>query len=158
MARLADPLGDGLTVSESDILYECMHTIDRLLADLKLGDTGAPIYVQLRDQFLAAMGAGRLKAGDRMPTMRQVAVLLKIDLNTVRRAYDELERAGAVELIQGRGSFVAAPPAPPSPEALKSMTDDLARQTLAAARARGIDPRILAQHIAAFAADKGETR
>ena len=49
-----------------------------------------PIYVQVRDQILRALGEGRLKPGDRMPTMRQVAVALRIDLNTARRAYDEL--------------------------------------------------------------------
>jgi GntR family transcriptional regulator len=135
-----------------------MHTIDSILADLRLGDTGAPIYVQLRDQLLAAMGAGRLKAGDRMPTMRQVAVALRIDLNTVRHAYDELERAGAVELIQGRGSFVTAPPAPPDAAALESLIEDLARQALAAARARGIEPGALAQRIAALAAEKGRSQ
>ena len=42
--------------------------------------------------------------------MREVAVALKIDLNTVRHAYDELERMGAITLVRGRGSFVAKPP------------------------------------------------
>ncbi|MDB5439867.1 MAG: hypothetical protein JWM33_2294 [Caulobacteraceae bacterium] len=131
--------------------------MNTVLAGLKLGDTGAPIYVQLRDQLLAAMGAGRLKPGDQMPTMRQVAVALKIDLNTVRHAYEELEGVGAVELIRGRGSFVATPPPPADPAAIETLTNDLARQTLAAAKARGIDPGTLAQRIAALAADKGET-
>src|SRR5205085_12114474 len=88
-----------------------MHTQEQLLARLHIEDTGVPIYVQLREQFLRAMGQGLLKPGDQMPTMRQVAVALRVDLNTVRHAYDELERLGALVLVRGRGSFVAEPPA-----------------------------------------------
>ncbi len=121
---------------------------------LRLGHTGVPIYVQLREQFLRAMGAGLLKAGDQMPTMRQVAVALKVDLNTVRRAYDELERLGAVELIRGRGSFVTAPPPAMEGRVHEQETDNLARQTLAAASALGVDPLALAERIAALAAEK----
>ena len=74
-----------------------------------------PIYVQLRDQLLHAIGDGILAPGDQMPTMRQVAVALTVDLNTVRHAYDELERAGAIRLERGRGSFVADAPPPVDP-------------------------------------------
>ena len=56
-----------------------MHTQEQLLAGLRIEDTGVPIYVQLREQFLRMMGAGRLKPGDQMPTMRQVAVSLRVD-------------------------------------------------------------------------------
>ena len=89
-----------------------MHTHQQtVLANLQLGESGVPIYVQLREQLLGAIGAGVLAPGDQMPTMRQVAVALRVDLNTVRHAYDELERAGAIRLERGRGSFVAdAPP------------------------------------------------
>src|ERR1700751_1428089 len=82
------------------ILYAYPHTMsqepapDRLLRQLKLERSGVPIYVQLRDQILQAIRSGVLASGDRLPTMRQVAVALKVDLNTVRHAYDELERMG----------------------------------------------------------------
>ncbi|WP_372784022.1 GntR family transcriptional regulator [Phenylobacterium sp.] len=131
-----------------------MHTQAQILAALRLGDTGVPIYVQLREQFLRAMGAGLMTPGDQMPTMRQVAVELKVDLNTVRRAYEELERLGAVTLVRGRGSFVAEPPPAMEGHAQETQTDNLARQTLAAAAALGVDPQALAQRIAALAADK----
>jgi GntR family transcriptional regulator len=65
-----------------------MHT--QLLKSLRLDNSGVPIYVQLREQILRSLGAGVLASGDQMPTMREVAVALKIDLNTVRHAYDEL--------------------------------------------------------------------
>jgi len=128
------------------------------LAALRLGDTGVPIYVQLREQFLRAMGAGLMTPGDQMPTMRQVAVELKVDLNTVRRAYDELERLGAVTLVRGRGSFVAEPPPAMEGPAHETQTDNLARQTLAAAAALGVDPLALSQRIAALAAEKEKLR
>ncbi len=135
-----------------------MHTQEQALDWLRLENTGVPIYVQLREQFLRVMGQGLLRPGDQMPTMRQVAVHLRVDLNTVRHAYDELERLGALVLVRGRGSFVAEPPAPIDGAALKTQTDNLARQTLAAARAQGIDPAALCDRIAALAAAKEDDR
>jgi GntR family transcriptional regulator len=82
-----------------------------MLDGLTLQDNGIPIYVQLRDQLSALVGRGALSPGERLPTMRQVAVALRIDLNTVQRAYTELEREGILTLVRGRGTFVAeAPP------------------------------------------------
>jgi GntR family transcriptional regulator len=100
------------------------------------------------------LGAGVLTRGDQMPTMREVAVALKIDLNTVRHAYDELERMGAITLIRGRGSFVAEPPPPMGVRAQAMQIDGLARQTLATAAATGIDPAALADRIKVLAKQK----
>ncbi len=129
-----------------------MHTQEQLLSLLRIEDTGVPIYVQLREQFLRMMGAGALKPGDQMPTMRQVAVALRIDINTVRHAYDELERAGAVSLVRGRGSFVAEPPAALAGPDHDAEAERLARQALATAAAAGVDPALLAQKILQLAA------
>jgi GntR family transcriptional regulator len=63
-----------------------------------------------------------------MPTMREVAVALKIDLNTVRHTYDELERMGAITLVRGRGSFVAQPPPAISVRAQAMQIDSLANR------------------------------
>jgi len=89
-----------------------------------------------------------------MPTMRQVAVTLRVDLNTVRHAYEELEQMGAVVLIRGRGSFVAEPLPVRAGIAVAQHLDNLARQTLAAAITQGLDPLILVQRIAALAAER----
>ena len=129
-----------------------MHTQEQVLNALRIEDTGVPIYVQLREQFLQAMGAGVLAPDDQMPTMRQVAVAFRIDLNTVRRAYDELERLGALRLERGRGSFVARPPAPASPDVQAEAAERLARQTRAQAAALGVAPRILIEKLAALSA------
>jgi len=111
-----------------------------------------PIYVQLRDQLLSAIGAGAVGPGDQMPTMREVAVALKVDLNTVRRAYDELERRGVISLQRGRGSFVAAPP-PLDLDAQDRRTDELAKRTLALAAAEGVEAEALGLRILALASE-----
>jgi len=135
-----------------------MHTPQQLLSALHIETTGVPIYVQLREQMLGAMGAGLLRPGDQMPTMRQVAVALRVDLNTVRHAYDDLEKMGAVRLERGRGTFVAEPPAPPEPDAQARAADRLARQALAQAQAAGVTPELLLERIAALAASKEDVR
>lgn len=130
----------------------------QVLERLRIEDTGVPIYVQLREQLLRAIGSGALKPGDKMPTMRQVAVTLRVDLNTVRHAYDELEQLGAVTLQRGRGSFVAEPAAALQGRDHHAEADNLARQALAQAAAAGVDPRLLAERITALAAAKEEDR
>jgi GntR family transcriptional regulator len=129
-----------------------MHT--DLLKSLRLDSSGVPIYVQLRDQILRQLGAGVLAPGDQMPTMREVAVALKIDLNTVRHTYDELERMGAITLVRGRGSFVAQPPPAISVRAQAMQIDSLAKQALATAAAAGVDPVALADRIKALVKQK----
>jgi GntR family transcriptional regulator len=71
-----------------------------------------PIYVQLERAIRAAMATGRLPIGEQLPTVRQLAVDLRINANTVARVYAELERSGLLETRRGIGTFVAAVPAP----------------------------------------------
>src|ERR1700690_3572750 len=102
-----------------------MHT--DLLKSLRLDNSGVPIYVQLRDQILRQLGAGVLASGDQMPAVGKVAAELKIDLNTVRHTYDELDRMGAITLVRGRGSFVAQPPPAMGPRAQSRKIDGVRR-------------------------------
>ena len=127
-----------------------MHTHRQNLLDgLALGESGVPIYVQLRDQLLHAIGDGVLAPGDQMPTMRQVAVALKVDLNTVRHAYDELEGLGALTLERGRGSFVCEiSNAQHRDFALAQTAEVLAAGVLSRAREAGIEPAALAAALA----------
>lgn len=67
-----------------------------------------PIYAQLDRGLRAAIATGRLGPGDQLPTVRQLAVELEINANTVARVYAELERAGVIETRRGVGSFVRA--------------------------------------------------
>src|ERR1700691_2860080 len=72
--------------------------------------SGVPVYRQMIDQVQGALAAGRLKAGDQLPTIRQVAVDLAINPNTVTRAYREMEIRGLLETQQGTGPFIAEQP------------------------------------------------
>jgi GntR family transcriptional regulator len=65
-----------------------------------------PVYRQLMDQILTAIASGKLSAGDQLPTVRQVAVDLTINPNTVMRAYRELEIRGILSTQQGTGTFI----------------------------------------------------
>jgi GntR family transcriptional regulator len=67
-----------------------------------------PIYAQIEHGLRAAIATGRLQIGDQLPTVRQLAVDLSVNANTVARVYAELERAGVLETRRGVGSFVAA--------------------------------------------------
>ena len=69
--------------------------------------SGVPVYRQLIDQVLGGLASGSLAGGDQLPTVRQVAVDLSINPNTVVRAYRELEIRGVLETQQGTGTFIA---------------------------------------------------
>lgn len=69
--------------------------------------TGVPVYRQLIDQVRAGIASGALTAGDQLPTVRQLAVDLAINPNTVMRAYRELELGGLLETHQGTGTFIS---------------------------------------------------
>ena len=74
-----------------------------------------PIYAQLERGLRAAIATGRLRPGDQLPTVRELAVDLRINANTVARVYAELERAGVIQTKRGVGSFVNATPAQAHP-------------------------------------------
>ena len=124
-----------------------------MLKRLHLQQDGVPIYVQLRDQLHQAIGEGTLAPGARLPTMREVSVALKVDLNTVQRAYAELERRGAITTLRGRGTFVAAVPPPIDPTQRAAAVDGLAQRTIASAQSLGVDPREVGRAILRLSGD-----
>jgi GntR family transcriptional regulator len=75
----------------------------RFRLDLK---SGVPVYRQIIDQVLVAVASGTLAGGDQLPTVRQLAVDLSINPNTVVRAYRELEIRGILTTHQGTGTFI----------------------------------------------------
>ncbi len=77
----------------------------RFLLDLH---SGMPVYRQIMDQVRGAIASGALTPGDQLPTVRQLAVDLEINPNTVVRAYRELELGGLLETHQGTGTFISA--------------------------------------------------
>ncbi len=69
--------------------------------------SGVPVYRQIIDQVTSGIASSTLSAGDQLPTVRQVAVDLSINPNTVMRAYRELEIRGVLETQQGTGTFIS---------------------------------------------------
>jgi GntR family transcriptional regulator len=118
-----------------------------MIPPIRIEDNGVPRYVQIRDQLLRAIGAGVLSPGAQMPTMRELAVAVKVDLNTVRHAYDELEKTGAIVIVRARGTYVAERPPPPDTALLAKRMESLAHETIAIANAAGIHPVDLANCI-----------
>ena len=70
-----------------------------------------PLYAQLERSIRFAIATGKLRIGEQLPTVRQLAVDLRINANTVAKVYAELERAGVLETRRGVGTFVSARPA-----------------------------------------------
>ncbi len=79
-----------------------------------------PLYAQIVEQIKSQIAAGQLVPGDQLPTIRRLATDLRINFNTVVRAYFELEREGLISTQRGRGTFVADSP---EEEALAKMRD-----------------------------------
>lgn len=99
--------------------------------------TGVPFYRQIIDQVLLAVADGRLKPGTQLPTVRQLAVDLSVNLNTIAKAYREMEIRGIVQTQQGTGTFVAARQGAKSREKRKALQDLLDR-LIANAEALGV--------------------
>jgi DNA-binding transcriptional regulator YhcF (GntR family) len=96
------------------------------------GGAGRPLFDQLRNQIIGAIRDGRLPPGTRLPTVRELAGQLGLAVNTVARAYRELETAGVVETRGRFGTFVAR--ADPSDSAMAAA----ARSYLDVARGLGL--------------------
>lgn len=89
---------------------------------IRLDDhSGVPVYRQIIDQVRGGIASGALRAGDQLPTVRQLAVDLSINPNTVVRAYRELELGGLLDSNQGTGTFIRA-------QALEGGKQERARQ------------------------------
>lgn len=106
-----------------------------------------PLYAQLERAIRFAIATGRIAVGSQLPTVRQLAVELRINANTVAKVYTELERAGAVETRRGVGTFVLKPGALPAVSATGRRSSEretrlraLTERFLADAHALGFSP------------------
>jgi len=100
--------------------------------------SGVPAYRQIIDQILGAIASGTLRGGDQLPTVRQLAVDLSINPNTVVRAYRELEIRGILTTQQGIGTFVTTQPVPVDEAVRQRQLDQLIGDLLARAGAAGL--------------------
>ncbi len=92
--------------------------------------SGVPIYLQVIEQIKRSVAIGILQAGEQLPTVKQLALDLTINPNTVAKAYRDLERDGVIETSPGRGSFVRANGVA---ESAKAAASDVAREALESA-------------------------
>ena len=88
--------------------------------------SGKPVYLQIVDQVRSAAAAGAIRAGESLPTIRPLAEELRVNRNTVAKAYAELESQGVIETIAGKGCFVRASHSPFKKEVrLKLLTEEI---------------------------------
>jgi GntR family transcriptional regulator len=99
--------------------------------------SGVPVYRQLIDQVQAGIATGILAVGHQLPTVRQVAVDLAINPNTVMRAYRELEIRGVLDTQQGTGTFIAPQRSPVHDDDRARRLDQLIDEFAARAGAGG---------------------
>jgi GntR family transcriptional regulator len=101
--------------------------------------SGVPVYRQIIDQVLGGIASGKLRAGDQLPTVRQLAVDLAINPNTVVRAYRELEIREVLATQQGTGTFLTDKKPPVDGMERQRRIGQLCGELLARAGAEGIE-------------------
>ena len=116
--------------------------------------TGVPAYRQIIDQVLGAIASGTLQGGDQLPTVRQLAVDLSINPNTVVRAYRELEIRGMLTTQQGIGTFVTMQPVPIDEAVRQRQLDQLIGDLLARAGAAGLTADEVVARLQEFISDQ----
>lgn len=84
--------------------------------------SGIPIYLQVVERIKEMIADGRLKAGSQLPTVRSLATDLRVNFNTVARAYRILDEAGIISTQQGRGTYILEMPPPETTEAIRRAT------------------------------------
>jgi GntR family transcriptional regulator len=99
--------------------------------------SGVPFYRQIIDQVKSAIATRTLAAGDRLPTVRQLAVDLSVNPNTVSRAYTELELTGLVETHMGTGTFVGQKRVEQSEIERRRILDQICQELLSRASSHG---------------------
>lgn len=100
--------------------------------------SGEPIYNQIISQIKAMILDGQLKEGDALPSMRNLALQLRISVITTKRAYEELEKEGFIESYTGKGSFVKAQNSALLREEKLKQTEELIAQACDKAKLCGI--------------------
>jgi GntR family transcriptional regulator len=113
-------------------------------------DSGVPVYRQIIDQVTGGIATGALAAGDQLPTVRQLAVDLSINPNTVIRAYRELEIRGVLDTQQGTGTFISQQKMPRDGPLRQRRLNQLAGEFVARAGSEGFSVEELLERLEQF--------
>ena len=127
----------------------------RFHLDLK---SGVPVYRQIVDQVRGAIAAGSLSDGDQLPTVRQLAVDLEINPNTVVRAYRELEYGGLLETHQGTGTFISDQKIPRAGDERQRQLTQIVSDAIARAGAAGFTVQDLLEQLRIVANEPNRRR
>ena len=120
--------------------------------------SGVPVYRQIIDQVLGHIATNALGPGDQLPTVRQVAVDLAINPNTVQRAYRELEIRGVLETQQGTGTFISQQKVKRDEVERRRQLCQLVSELVARAGAAGFTVDDLQEELHAFDAEGDKKR
>ncbi len=117
--------------------------------DLKLDfRSELPIYTQIVEQIRKLVANGVLKPGDQLPTVRRLATDLRVNFNTIARAYRLLDEAGLISTQQGRGTYIWETPSPSTSQKLRrQVLDELTENYLAEATQLGFSLEEVAQGV-----------
>jgi GntR family transcriptional regulator len=106
--------------------------------------SGIPIYLQVVERIKERLASGQLKPGDQLPTVRSLASDLRVNFNTIARAYRIMDESGIISTQQGRGTYILEMP---PPEVIGSMRvkalEDLTQRYIADAERLGVAPDVL---------------
>ncbi|HEV8147638.1 MAG TPA: GntR family transcriptional regulator [Bryobacteraceae bacterium] len=121
-------------------------------------ESGVPVYRQIIDQVTGGIATGALAGGDQVPTVRQLAVDLEINPNTVIRAYRELEIRGVLETQQGTGTFISSQKAKRDDAERQRRLSQLAGEFVARGGAEGFTLEQLIDELQELRRDAGRKR
>jgi len=116
--------------------------------------SGVPVYRQIIDQILGGIASGTLSPGDQLPTVRQLAVDLAVNPNTVVRAYRELEIRGVLSTQQGVGTFITTLPVKPGDAERQRQLDQLVGSLMARAGSAGFTADDIIERMKEFLVDQ----
>jgi GntR family transcriptional regulator len=120
--------------------------------------SGVPVYRQIIDQVIGGIAAGTLTAGDQLPTVRQLAVDLSINPNTVIRAYREMEIRGVLETEQGTGTFISQQKPPRDDADRQRRLNQLVGEFIARAGSEGFTVEDMLERLQGINGDAGKKR
>ena len=106
--------------------------------------SGIPIYLQVVERIKERLAAGQLKPGDQLPTVRSLALELRVNFNTIARAYRIMDESGIISTQQGRGTYILELPSPEVAESIRlKALEDLTQRFITDAEQLGISPEEL---------------
>jgi DNA-binding transcriptional regulator YhcF (GntR family) len=120
--------------------------------------SGVPAYRQIIDQVAGGIATGALQSGDQLPTVRQLAVDLSINPNTVIRSYRELEIRGVLETQQGTGTFISQKKVEHDGAERQRQLTQLVTEFMARAGSAGFTVEQVIQHLQSIQTDAGKKR